>query len=209
MRKPQLVILLLAVIFLNNLTQGSAAVTVYTNKSAWAAALGNIYSTETFDSGPFNTYGSIVLNPEINIIANNHGFIPNTSLTWHDQIDSNDPTIFNFQDSIQAFGADWDLTSYWIGTPNPLVLSLNNVPVTPSITQNGFFGVISTTPFTSAKISLGGGAYSNWDINNLVYSPVPEPSLVLPVIVAFAAMLFVFIKRRKNPNNCLLTPVSC
>ncbi len=104
----------------------AASVTVYTNKPAWVAAVNSAYATETFDSGPFGTYGSISLSSGIDIIATNHGFIPNTSLTWHDQVTAGTEfTTFNFLQPIKAFGGDWDLTSYWIGTPNPLRLSLD------------------------------------------------------------------------------------
>jgi len=187
-------LLLVPGLFLGTLgsATGHAATSVFTSKSSWTAAV-NLFSTETFDNGPFGTYGSIVpMNADMDIIAHNHGFIPDTSKTWHDQIDvGGDPTVFHFHHPIYAFGADWDLTSYWIGTPNHLRVYLDGTAAGSDIVGDGFFGVVSTTAFTDATVQVVTGSYQNWDIDNLVYAnAVPEPSGLILALTGLVLAVF-------------------
>jgi len=159
------------------LVRGSAclgSVTVYTSKTLWSSAVATGYATETFNNGPFGTYGSMTLSSGIAIIAPNHGFIPTTSLTWHDQIfKGSESTTFHFPSPIREFGGDWDLRSYWIGTPNPLRLTLDGTQVGQQIVDNGFFGVVSSTSFSNVVVTVGDPStgYQNWDVDNVAYTP--------------------------------------
>ena len=202
---------LLAAVFCNG-RESRATITAYTSKPAWSAAVNGSYASENFDSFLVSNYGSATLSSGITIGSTPaaHGFLTELQTsgvsTWHDQTSAgtSDATVFDFHRQLYGIGGDWDLTSYWIGTPNPLKIYLDNTPVPQNVTTTQFFGVVSSVPFSTIKVVYGGAdnGYQNWDVDNLTLAPIPEPSSVVLATIGLvgtgASCAVACVRRRRK-----------
>lgn len=191
----------------------SAAVTTYTTRASFDAAVGptssvnfNSYVVNTpfhtvaIDVGPFTL--SMIGSPDTS-----YNFIdvapPNSAETdvngttnMRVFTDNNPPgdLLFTFDSPIYAFGADFrSLNDVELRT-QILVAGDNLVPpVQPSSGMLTFYGFKSTTPFTT--ITFHGVANDVYGADNVSFGGVPEPSTL--ALVA-GSMLGVMGRRKRD-----------
>ncbi|MCG6928180.1 MAG: PEP-CTERM sorting domain-containing protein [Acidobacteria bacterium] len=162
---------------------------VYTDRTAWEAAVGGIFQEETFDDA--------TLNPGIGYTS---GWLPAevTGGVFYDRVredlvageTTRSYTEWTFDVPIHAFGGNWDMTPFTAGT------GITTVPVgqawsgqIPSSYAGEFFGFVSTEAFTQVQLSEGTlpiQGYETYTLDDLVYSSntpstrsVAEPGTVL------------------------------
>jgi len=193
-----------------------SAYTIYTNRTAWEAALATNPSykitTDTF-SNPISSAQSITLdsgivstnsapptlpNPPFNnnsVSIVNSGVYDNASGTL---TGASDTITWQFPATVLAFGADFSrideltLTGNFDGTGD------QTISINPTIGgENGFLGIIGTAEFSSVIFANNTTAVDSFSIDNASFATkVPEPNAV----VAFAILggsLFL-IKKAKG-----------
>jgi hypothetical protein len=177
-----------------------AAVTVYTNRTAWENALNGVFVEEDFSDGLFDDFS----------FGSESGLGEVREGVYFDRVRPNQSTTFSYLNApprLQAFGGDWNLA----GRANPgigiqVILEsgvTQTVPVEiPSNYNFDFFGVISTIPFLDIVLE-GGTQPSNrnretFELDNVVYAPAtPEPTTVLGLLTVGG--LGLARKRKKHP----------
>ena len=157
-------------------------VEVYTDRLDWENAVG-WYLEEFFEDA--------TLNPEISVDST-VGYVDPTNELWWDQINEeyNQTTTWSFTPAIYGFGGYWDL--YVPGGPGSnIILTLTNgeeyqvpteIPNTLNSTTTDFWGIVSDTAFIDVLLTegtLGAGWQETYEMDNLVYAPVPEPATML------------------------------
>jgi len=159
----------------------NAAVTVYTDRLAWEAAVGN-FQEEFFDDG--------VLDPGVSVVTVNglmqagSGVLGPDTVWWDRVIPQSDTTTWSFATPLVGFGAYWDLAGPG-GPGTGIALSLDGYVLATEIvnsTQGGFFGVTSTTPFNAVLVSAGTdpiGWAETYEMDNMVTSTIPAPGAIL------------------------------
>ncbi len=193
-----------------------SAYTIYTNRTAWEAALATNPSykitTDTF-SNPISSAQSITLdsgivstnsapptlpNPPFNnnsVSIVNSGVYDNASGTL---TGASDTITWQFPATVLAFGADFSrideltLTGNFDGTGD------QTISINPTIGgENGFLGIIGTAEFSSVIFANNTTDVDSFSIDNASFATkVPEPNAV----VAFAILggsLFL-IKKAKG-----------
>jgi len=127
----------------------SAVVTEYTNRANWEAAVGS-YKEEFFEDS--------TLNPEVSIVSGSGGYVSIASQRWYDVVDSSPlyQTTISFTSTIYGFGGNWDLAGP-TGPGHGILVSLDGTAVNPPLTidnsyAGGFWGVVSSTPFTDQEL---------------------------------------------------------
>jgi hypothetical protein len=185
-------------------TTVSAATTVYTDKTAWESVLSGQFLTEDFYD--------LDLNVGVSFISTESGHINPVTITpsgpvggyYQDVLASgsqNEPmTTWSFTPQIFAYGGDWTLGGPG-GSGNSLLVyiddSLTSVGTISNSYNGGFWGFISDTPFTSVKLMGGGGSnQQSYQLDNMVYSPVPVPAAVW--LFGSGLLGLVSIARRKK-----------
>jgi hypothetical protein len=197
---------------------GYASVTTYTSNSAWLQATnsgGNIL-TEHF-AGPALTMPGLTVSTVSGISSS--GFQPGDGKIangmWNDCVGNScpaafDSTTWSLNKPMYAFGAMFN--SVGIGG---LEFGLNTASAGPVIqlpaSQNpgnptqysGFFGFVSTEPFTSVFVSTAflvpGTSSTNYGMSDLQISttdPVPEPATVWFMLAAIPLGVFAVRRRR-------------
>jgi hypothetical protein len=193
-----------------------SAYTIYTNRTAWEAALATNPSykitTDTFsntissaqsitlDSGIVSTNSAppTLPNPPFNnnsVSIVNSGVYDNASGTL---TGASDTITWQFPATVLAFGADFSrideltLTGNFDGTGD------QTISINPTIGgENGFLGIIGTAEFSSVIFANNTTAVDSFSIDNASFATkVPEPNAV----VAFAILggsLFL-IKKAKG-----------
>ena len=81
-------------------TSVNAAITVYTDRTAWESAVG-AYMQESFEDA--------TLNPGVSVVSSN-GFVDTTNQWWWDVVDEGETTTWSFNAPIIGWGGYWDLT---------------------------------------------------------------------------------------------------
>ncbi len=157
-------------------------VEVYTDRLDWENAVG-WYLEEFFEDA--------TLNPEISVDST-VGYVDPTNELWWDQINEeyNQTTTWSFTPAIYGFGGYWDL--YVPGGPGSnIILTLTNgeeyqvpteIPNTLNSTTTDFWGIVSDTAFIDVLLTegtQGAGWQETYEMDNLVYAPVPEPATML------------------------------
>jgi len=152
-----------------------AAQTVYTDFSAWQAAVPG-FGTEDFSDATLN-YGISV--------ASGGGTI--SSGLWNDAVAlGGNTTTWFFDEPRTAWGAEfWDLLC--VGPEGPgtgIQVWLDGAPTSsqiPNTTDNTFWGVTSTEPFVKVWITTGNqsGIQETYTMDNMVYSAIPAPGAIL------------------------------
>jgi hypothetical protein len=158
----------------------NAAVTVYTDRSAWEAAVGD-YQEEFFDDAVFA--------PEVSVATVNGTVQPGTGILgpdgvwWDIVVPQGATTTWSFANPLVGFGANWDL-NYPGGPGTGITLSLDGELVGTEIlrsTEGSFFGVTSTTPFNAVLLAAGtqDGIQETYEMDNMVTSVIPAPGAIL------------------------------
>lgn len=165
-------------------------ITVYTDKTAWADAVGGPYGTETFTDK--------VLEPGVTYTTTKGLISPKGY--WHDTLTSGSYypslTIWQFAPDIFAYGGVWTLGGPG-GSGNSLVVTLGDSGVTAGTINSGFYGefwgFVSDAPFSSVKLVGGTGTNQMvYFLDNMVYAPVlaaENVSFLAPRVAAVATPL--------------------
>jgi hypothetical protein len=164
-------------------------------------------------TGPTSSSG-----PNTTIPAN---FTGQNYLTWANITGNVITLTINFNQATTAFGFDWfntDVTDQYnvavTGSGNFSGPPFTVVPGSSSVGTNGFFGLISTTPFTTATITNNffGGYISDEGMDNFITNGVgsANPGAV-PEPATWAMMIFGFgvtgsaMRRRRSAKPALAT----
>jgi len=159
----------------------NAAITVYTDRSAWESAVG-AYDEEFFDDA--------ILNPGVSVVTDNglvqagSGVLGPDGVWWDRVIPGEATTTWSFANPLVGFGAYWDLAGPG-GPGTGIALTLDGELVGTEIvnsTQGGFFGVTSTTPFNAVLVAAGTdpiGWAETYEMDNMVTSTIPAPGAIL------------------------------
>jgi hypothetical protein len=159
----------------------NAAITVYTDRSAWEAAVVN-YQEEFFDDAVFA--------PDVSVVTVNGTVQAGMGVlgpdgVWYDiVVPSGATTTWSFATPLVGFGAYWDL-AYPGGPGTGITLSLDGELVGTEIvnsTEGAFFGITSTTPFNGVLVAAGTdpfGVQETYEMDNMVTSTIPAPGAIL------------------------------
>ncbi|MHC4508171.1 MAG: hypothetical protein ACYTAO_04315 [Planctomycetota bacterium] len=158
----------------------NAAITVYTDRSAWENAVGG-YGEEFFDDA--------ILNPGVSVATDNglvqagSGVLGPDGVWWDRVIPASATTTWSFATPLVGFGAYWDLAGPG-GPGTGIALSFDGYVLGTEIvnsTGGGFFGVTSTTPFNAVLVAAGTdpiGWAETYEMDNMV-TAVPAPGAIL------------------------------
>ena len=156
----------------------AATVTVYTDKSAWEAAVGVPHETETFADES--------LEPGVSFFSTESGHVNPALEVYQDVLASqsqNEPmTTWTFTPQITAFGGNWTLGGPG-GSGNSLLVYIEDTQTLVGIIPNSyggeFWGFISDSPLSA--VTLVGGTGTNqqtYTLDDLVYTRLPTPSCI-------------------------------
>lgn len=194
--------LLLALVLAAPTASGATTLT-FDDREAWAAAVGGSIRTETFDSVPTQRIegnaGGVLHAPDFDIvIAPNRNHADCCSIAngvFLGELDLLEDA-FNelvFHRPVTAFAAD--VLRVELSFPTGILLTIAGEtlryvpPPSGSPSEGGFFGVVSDTPFTSVLIVAGSTSPRFYTLDNVSFSPVPEPPAAsLLVLAAFLAL---------------------
>ncbi|OHB64990.1 MAG: hypothetical protein A2168_09480 [Planctomycetes bacterium RBG_13_50_24] len=164
----------------------NAAITIYTDRSAWESAVG-AFDEEFFED--------TILNPGVSVVTDNGLIQAGTGVlgpdgVWWDRVIPpveavSATTTWQFATPLVGFGAYWDLAGPG-GPGTGIALTLDGELVGTEIvnsTQGGFFGVTSTTPFNAVLVAAGTdpiGWAETYEMDNMVTSStIPAPGAIL------------------------------
>lgn len=187
-----------AALLVMSLSPAWADITTYTDKTEWQDALSGQFFTEDFSDDE--------LNIGVSVTSAEPGGINPSQEYYQDVLTSksgNAPfTIWSFSPRMLAYGGNWTLGGPG-GTGNSLLVYIDNSTDHAGVISNSyggeFWGFISDTPFTSVKlIGATGSNQQHYQLDDMVYSPVPEPG-TLSLLLAGALIGISFaIRRRRN-----------
>jgi len=164
----------------------NAAITIYTDRSAWESAVG-AFDEEFFED--------TILNPGVSVVTDNGLIQAGTGVlgpdgVWWDRVIPpveavSATTTWQFATPLVGFGAYWDLAGPG-GPGTGIALTLDGELVGTEIvnsTEGGFFGVTSTTPFNAVLVAAGTdpiGWAETYEMDNMVTSStIPAPGAIL------------------------------
>jgi len=166
-------------VFMSGVTSASVlTVTVYTDKTAWENALVGQFLTEAFADD--------ILNAGVSFVSSESGHINPAEECYQDVLASqsqNEPmTTWSFVPQITAYGGNWTLGGPG-GSGNSLLVHIADFAFNVGAISNSyggeFWGFISDTPFTSVELVGGSGTnQQNYRLDDMVYSPIPEPATI-------------------------------
>jgi hypothetical protein len=179
------------------ISYANAQVTVYTDFSAWQAALSGFYILEDFSDGAFDPgITAVTTGPG----AGEFGYIANQR--WEGRVLPGSQTVFSFPINQLAFGGMWDLAGpggpgmgIRLNTPTTFVYEISNQ------TQNSFVGFISTQAFSSVELTNAyqvSGWCETYYMDDMVYSPIPEPGSLLLLGSGLFGFGAISLYRRKK-----------
>lgn len=176
MRRSVMLGVMLAAVLSWEATGNAATVTVYTNKADWQNAVSGQFLNESFADSTLNT--------GVSFVSTESGHINPTHEYYQDVLASqsqNEPmTTWSFTPQITAYGGDWTLGGPG-GSGNSLLVYVGDSNLYVGFISNSyggeFWGFTLDTPFTSVRLVGGSGSnQQNYSLDNMVYSPVPEPA---------------------------------
>lgn len=154
-------------------TTALAVSTLYTDRSSWEAAVGS-WATEDFNDA--------ILNAEITVVST-VGYV-DVNGYWWDRVDDGDyggggpvmDTTWTFATPIMAWGGTFDAAGPG-GPGSSINVSMIDgsevyVGTIPNTISGGFWGFVSTTPFTQVHIedaALISGAQETYTMDDMVY----------------------------------------
>lgn len=150
------------------------AATVYTDKSAWEAAVGTWATEDFFDA---------TLNPEISVVSDN-GYV--IGGLWWDRVDDGDwgdygETTWTFDPPIFAWGGTFDALNPGGPGSSINVTYIDGASVfvgtIPNSINATFWGFVSDEPFTQVHLvdaELEDGACETYEMDDMVYSFSPQ-----------------------------------
>ena len=172
-----------------------ATVTVFTDKTAWLAAV----SSSTILTENFNN--NILING-LTIVSTDPAFGIYGGV-MHDRVTSNASTLFTYKSLLSGFGGNFDLSPQGAGLGIELSLVGGStlsytIPTQVANSSTGqFFGVVSTTSFAATLFNAGnqGGNAETYTLDNLVLATaVPEPETYAMLL---AGLCLIGLARRK------------
>ena len=181
-----------------------ANLTYYTDPAAWRSAVGS-YLTESFDSGELQPF---TLANTVNGGIGPAGGALNGSV-WKDNVFENDFGYARTFFSCSA-GALFGAAAYFdpLGSAGGLSLKITLDGSLEQVAQvypglGGFIGWTSSRPFNNFLLwtdyrQFGGGV--RFDMDNLEFAPVPEPSSAALLVLGILGS--VRIRRSKRANFC-------
>lgn len=170
-----------------------AAVTVYSDKAQWSAALTAGFQTEDFADS--------VLNTGVSFVSTESGHVNTAEECYQDVLASqshNEPmTTWSFTPQVTAYGGEWTLGGPG-GSGNSLLVyiadSSQYVGAISNSYGGGFWGFICDSAFSSVKLVGGSGSnQQNYRLDNMVYGIVPEPATHGLLVIAG----LVLMRRRR------------
>lgn len=167
----------------------TAAVTVYTDRTEWENALGGPFLAEDFADDQ--------LNAGVSFVSSESGHINPAEECYQDVLASesqNEPmTTWSFSPQITAYGGNWTLGGPG-GSGNSLLVYIADSSLYVGAISNSyggeFWGFISDDAFTSVKLVGGGGSnQQNYKLDDMVYSPIPEPATLSLLAVGLGGLM--------------------
>lgn len=175
----------------------AASFTVFTDQTAWEAAVGGTFFTEEFDDNVFEDFSVVSTVGEVN-----NGL-------WEDQINDAplQTTEWQFDKGITAWGGQfWDLAGPG-GPGSGIKLTFDLLDGTTQtlgtemsrFLSGDFFGVVSDERFDTVLLTEGtqSGVRETYRMDRMVYA-VPEPASVLGLLGIGAFGLGKALKRKKQ-----------
>jgi hypothetical protein len=176
-------------------TVSAATITVYTNKTDWQNAVSGQFLTEEFADS--------ILDTGVSFVSTESGHVNPAQECYQDVLASqsqNEPmTTWSFTPQITAYGGNWTLGGPG-GSGNSLLVYIADSALYIGAISNSyggeFWGFTSDTPFASVKLIGGPGSnQQNYSLDDMVYSPVPEPASLSLLAVGLGGLL---IRRKRK-----------
>jgi hypothetical protein len=173
----KLIVLTSVTLFMSCTLSVNAATYIYTDKTDWESSLGGQFLTEDFADGQLNNSG-------VSYVSTSSGHINPAQENYQDVLayhSATEPmTTWSFSPEINAYGGDWTLGGPG-GSGNSLQVYVDSDYVGYISNSYGgeFWGFVSDTPFTSVELRGGTGSnQQHYNLDNMVFSPVPIPGVV-------------------------------
>lgn len=202
-----------------SLASAHAALTIFTDRTAYLSALGGSLVEETFDSILVDThfrnttlqfdhfsvgYSGVIRGNQFNLIdagAPVSGNNPFNSTALVGGVGPGEPLTFALTSPAYAFGGDWARIN---DTLKRSVFEVAGEQVDPGLDLDGFFGVISSTAFSTFTV-LGVAFGEGFGLDNVAISfdPIVDPEPVpLPAAgLLFAGGAFAAYRRHKAKRD--------
>jgi len=167
----------------------AATITVYTDKTQWENALAAPFLTEDFADSQ--------LNDGVSFVSTESGHINPAEQCYQDVLaagSQNEPmTTWSFTPNITAYGGNWTLGGPG-GSGNSLLVYIADTSLYVGFIGNSyggeFWGLTADTPFTSVKlVGASGSNQQNYRLDDMVYSPVPEPGILCWFLAGLTALV--------------------
>jgi MYXO-CTERM domain-containing protein len=172
-----------------------AALTVFTDRTAFLAAAGGTPVNETFSTPQAFVSGNNFYNGVNYFIAGSPGSNSVSGGVLNGDEFTSTSVDYIFPTPVKAWGSDFTgaFTAQGLNfTINGETVSLNAALGNPG---TGFFGVVSDTSFTTVDVFSPAPPNELYSSDNLTYVPVPEPT---GVALAIAAVGLPALRRRRR-----------